>query len=294
MNAHSKGVSAKADRATAAAQSDPQAVPSKAGIPNAMEIWNALGKTDPKHTKGFKRAGGFSGTALKPIWVEQRLTEVFGPCGTGWGMARPEFQVVSGHNHEVLVYCTLSAWYWRDDEKRTVFGVGGDKVVTHIKANEKYNRAERWDNDDEAFKKAFTDALLNAFKHVGVGADIHMGLFDDSKYVAAVAREFAEGTENGEQDIAHPKQARGLEGPYTSKAALFKAFNALQTEVIRCGDDETLTCLLATDDSKAVVEQCERDAPHYLHGGEPAPEDFEPLYARIKRMRDEFQLEKAA
>lgn len=156
-------------------------------------IWDTLGRTDPAHTKKFTRAGGFKGDAIKPIWAERRMTEQFGPCGLGWGMDEPSFQVVTGHNNEVLVYCIASIWY-RDGEKgsQRVFGVGGDKVVTHIKANEQYNRPERWENDDEAFKKAFTDALSNAMKHIGVGADVHMGLFDDSKYVSEMRREFAE------------------------------------------------------------------------------------------------------
>lgn len=154
-------------------------------------LWLKLGKTDPAHTKGFKRSGGFSGTALKPMWVWQRLTEEFGSCGKGWGMERPSFETVAGENREVLVYCTVAGWYLDDNGDRCpVFGVGGDKAVTYIKANEQYNRPERWENDDEAFKKAFTDALMNAFKFIGVGADIHMGLFDDSKYVAEVRREF--------------------------------------------------------------------------------------------------------
>lgn len=153
-------------------------------------LWLKLGKTDPAHTKGFKRSGGFSGTALKPMWVWQRLTEEFGPCGKGWGMEQPTFQVVPGENREVLVYCTVSGWYLDGGVSCPVFGVGGDKAVTYIKANEQYDRPERWENDDEAFKKAFTDALMNAFKFIGVGADIHMGLFDDSKYVASVRREF--------------------------------------------------------------------------------------------------------
>ncbi|UXO93963.1 ERF family protein [Pseudanabaena phage Pan3] len=97
-------------------------------------------------------------------------------------------------------------------------------------------------------------------------------------------------THTGEPD---GKAKRGLDGPYTSKAKLFAAFTALQNEVVRCGDDETLTCLLATEENKALIAQCERDAPHYLHGGDPAPEDFEPLFARIQRMRDVFQLENA-
>lgn len=156
------------------------------------DLWDRLGKTDPAHTKQFKRAGGFSGTAIKPMWSYRRLTEEFGPCGTGWGVDKPEFQVVAGENREVMVFCTVSGWYLNNGERRAVFGVGGDKVVSYVKANEQYRRPERWENDDEAFKKAFTDALTNAFKLVGVGADVHMGLFDDNKYVNAIRQEFAD------------------------------------------------------------------------------------------------------
>lgn len=155
-------------------------------------LWDKLGKTDPAHTKTFKRAGGFSGTAIKPMFSYRRLTEEFGPCGTGWGVGEPTFQVVPGQNHEVLVFCTVAGWYLHEGEQRSVYGVGGDKVVTYIKANEQYNRPERWENDDEAFKKAFTDALTNAFKFVGVGADVHMGMFDDNKYVNDMRQHFKE------------------------------------------------------------------------------------------------------
>jgi hypothetical protein len=157
------------------------------------KIWDQLGRTDPKHTKSFKRGGGFTGTAIKPMWSYHRMTEMFGPCGTGWGVGEPQFQIVSGVNQEVMVYCTASIWYAEGEGvSRTVYGVGGDKIVTHIKANAQYNRAERWENDDEAFKKAFTDAVTNALKLIGVGADVHMGMFDDNKYVNTMRQEFAE------------------------------------------------------------------------------------------------------
>jgi hypothetical protein len=158
-------------------------------------LWLKLGKTDPAHTKGFKRSGGFSGTALKPMWVWQRLTEEFGPCGTGWGFGEPTFQVVPTAT-EILVYCTVSAWHGKPEN--VLFGVGGDKALTV----NKYGPS----SDDEAFKKAFTDALMNAFKFIGVGADIHMGLFDDSKYVATVRKEF-EGDTN---KTIHQDQADAL------------------------------------------------------------------------------------
>lgn len=165
-------------------------------------LWDKLGKTDPAHTKSFKRAGGFSGTAIKPMFSYRRLTEEFGPCGSGWGVDEPVFQVVPGQNNEVLVFCTVSGWYTLNGNRCSVYGVGGDKVVTYIKANEQYNRPERWENDDEAFKKAFTDALTNAFKLVGVGADVHMGMFDDNKYVNSMKEEFSQ------QANDHPQQQK--------------------------------------------------------------------------------------
>lgn len=145
------------------------------------ELWDALGKTDPKHTKGFKRGGGFSGTAIKPMWVYRRLTEQFGPVGKGWGHSKPSYEVVSGADGEVLVYCTVECWH--GDRASSFYGVGGDKVVA--------KRGSGLFNNDEAFKSAFTDAVMNAFKSVGVAADVHMGLFDDDKYVAEMEREFS-------------------------------------------------------------------------------------------------------
>jgi hypothetical protein len=146
-----------------------------------LAIWNALGKTDPNATKPFKRGGGFSGTAVKPMWILKRLTEQFGPAGVGWGVNEPTFQVVSSGD-DVLVYCTVSAWHGKRDN--ILWGVGGDKVAGKNK-NGLFT-------DDEAFKKAFTDACNNAFKSIGVAADIHLGLFDDDKYVSQARIEFAE------------------------------------------------------------------------------------------------------
>jgi hypothetical protein len=145
------------------------------------DLWDRLGKTDPAHTKPFKRSGGFSGTSIKPIYSYRRMTEEFGPCGEGWGINEPSFQVVTGSEGEVLVYCTVSIWHGTKD--KTVFGVGGDKVVV--------KQSSGLRGDDEAFKKAFTDGVTNALKLIGVGADVHMGMFDDDKYVNTLKQEIA-------------------------------------------------------------------------------------------------------
>lgn len=158
------------------------------------DLWDRLGKTDPSHTKQFKRAGGFSGTAIKPMWAYRRMTEEFGPCGTGWGVNEPSFQVVPGPEGEMLVYCTASIWY--GEREKIAFGVGGDKAV----GKNKYGLT----GDDEAFKKAFTDAITNALKMIGVGADVHMGRFDDNKYVNDLRSEFNERSA-GEKKPTQPR-----------------------------------------------------------------------------------------
>lgn len=163
------------------------------------KLWDNLGRTDPAHVKRFKRAGGFSGTAIKPMWSFRRMTEEFGPCGIGWGVGEPSFQTVPGPEGEMLVYCTASVWYKQgEDVSKTIFGVGGDKVV----GKNKYGLV----TDDEAFKKAYTDAVTNALKLIGVGADVHMGLFDDNKYVADMQKEFADEPETPAKSSAQLKR----------------------------------------------------------------------------------------
>lgn len=153
--------------------------------PENLRYWDQLGKTDPAHTKQFKRSGGFSGTAIKPMWCNLRMTEFFGPCGVGWGPDKPEYQVVPAED-EILVYCTVGLWYMDGEKKAQVYGVGGDKILTKNTNGTK--------SSDEAFKAAYTDALGNAMKFIGVAADVHMGLFDDNKYVQEMNAEFGNGT----------------------------------------------------------------------------------------------------
>jgi hypothetical protein len=144
------------------------------------DLWDRLGKTDPAHTKSFQRAGGFKGTAIKPMWSYRRMTEEYGPCGVGWGVGEPTFKIIEAGD-EILVYCIASVWH--GSKENVVYGVGGDKAVAKFSSGLK--------TDDEALKKAFTDGVTNALKMIGVGADVHMGMFEDSKYVSEMKAEYA-------------------------------------------------------------------------------------------------------
>lgn len=243
-----------------------------------LSIWHALEKTDPKHTKAFKRAGGFSGTAVAPIYMTRRMTEMFGPAGKGWGMGDPAFRTVE-HGDEVLVFCTVPVWW--EEHSQTVYGVGGDKAVTKRRDGGLFY-------DDEAFKKAYTDALSNAFKQLGMAADIHMGLYDDSKYVNSLRAEFA--NENGGQQPAaqpaqKPAQKQIMSGPHQTPTALKQAAGALMHDIMGTADEQELDGLLA--DNAATIEQIKRDVPTWW-AGKPGTDEL-GMSARIENHRRDLR-----
>lgn len=233
-----------------------------------LKLWEILGRTDPKQTKPFKRSGGFKGTAIKPMWSYRRMTEEFGPCGQGWGVGKPVFQVVPA-GEEILVYCTTSIWWTSNAGMarigadgiaetmplviHTVYGVGGDKVVTKFDAYTK--------SDDEAFKKAFTDAITNALKMIGVGADVHMGMFDDNKYVNTMQAEFSETAESvitNSYQNEPPKRVAGVNpktGERTSNSIRKEEEAQLVRELAECQTVPMLTKLALAWSVKAETEK---------------------------------------
>jgi len=231
-----------------------------------LAIWDALKKTDPAHTKKFKRAGGFSGTSVKPIYMTQKMTGLFGPAGSGWGMGEPKFDVVSAGD-EILVYCTGSIWWTNPampEERYTVYGVGGDKVVT--------KRSSGPFCDDEAFKKAYTDAMSNAMKQIGMAADIHMGQHDDDKYVQKVAREIAAGA-----------KANKWAGPL-SRTALNDALHKVSRDVTDCNDEASLDDILKA--ANPIIKQAMTDWPVAILGDGG---DIQGLKPRAEMMRVQFR-----
>lgn len=91
-------------------------------------------------------------------------------------------------------------------------------------------------------------------------------------------------------DAPTKKRAEPLEGPHTSKTALWKAVRAFVHEVHGCGDSDMFEALLADKDNVDLLKQCRRDAPQLLDGGSDMPDDYEPINDLIKRMRRDFDL----
>ena len=145
-------------------------------MPNKnMKIWETLSKTNPEYTKQAPSSYGKRITTIDPMYQIQSMTDLFGPVGLGWKY-KVDYKYIDG-----LVFAEVTIKYFTDEWHE----YGPVCSVQNLsKSNNKL--------DDEAPKKAMTDAMTKAFSHLGMSADVFLGKFDDSKYVEQMKQEFSQ------------------------------------------------------------------------------------------------------
>lgn len=159
-----------------------------------MALWELVHNTPPQYTKGFKRGGGFAGTAIDPTYLVMRATELWGPIGLDWGYEVVEERYVEGepilHYPEtgpVQVLGHITVHIIRLRLTYPVFG-GTEQpaAIGHIEQFGQTTFIGRDKNglftDEEAPKKSLTDALSKCLSLLGFGADVRIGKFEDSVY----------------------------------------------------------------------------------------------------------------
>lgn len=152
-----------------------------------LELWEKVEKTDPAHTKPYKGKGGFSGTAIKPIYLIKKATELWGPMGSRWGVKVLSENVYEGCpilaptgviGHEKLHSVLIELRYPINDSDTNGLATVqsfGHTLLCGVNKNGYFT-------DDEAPKKSMTDAIGNALHRLGFSADIYFGHFDGNKY----------------------------------------------------------------------------------------------------------------
>jgi hypothetical protein len=159
-------VNAPAKKPTAAKPADDN--------PN-LAIWNAVCRTDPRHTKRVNQRGGF--TAIDAQYQIMEATRQFGPIGVGWGYdaGAPIFQ-------NTMVVVPVTIWH----------GKRGNSFGPIYGCAEMFGKYP----DRDAPKKAETDGITKGLSQLGFNADVFLGLFDDNKYVEQMRQEFGDGPAN--------------------------------------------------------------------------------------------------
>lgn len=172
-----------------------------------MKLWQSVCVTDPKAVKPIT-GKQYKGNSPKPYWVIQRATEVFGPCGLGWGV-----QILSERferfGDEALHIAHVKVWYMQDGKRGEIEQMGQTRAA-YISAAGKHIV------DEDAPKKSATDGMVKCLSMLGFAGDIFSGQWDDSKYVQWAAeetkrREMPTITEKEAADIAAMIQEIGAD-----------------------------------------------------------------------------------
>jgi hypothetical protein len=156
-----------------------------------LALWEQVQTPDPAYTKSFTRGGGFSGTAINATWLVKRATEVWGPMGLNWGITICEEKILEGAPfslgdgqiaHEKIHCIRVDLWYPAGEQRGVVTQFGQTTFVGRNKHG--------CFTDEEAPKKSLTDAMTKALSLLGFAADVHMGKFDDNKYVNSAREKY--------------------------------------------------------------------------------------------------------
>ncbi len=142
-----------------------------------LDIYNIV-RVVPEEAKKPIEGGRLSGmTDINPMWRIKTLTEQFGVCGIGWytEIVNKEIYPVG---EEIIVSVDCNLYIKIDGEwSKPISGTGGSKLISA--------ESKGLFNDDEAFKKAETDAISVCCKKLGIGADVYWNKDGESKYTPA-------------------------------------------------------------------------------------------------------------
>lgn len=154
-----------------------------------LSLYNRI-KAVPESAQKTIEGGRLKGmTDINPMWRIRTLTEEFGVCGIGWKPVIKKLWTEPGENGEVAMFCDISLSVKVDGEwSAPIPGIGGAMFISAEKSG--------LYTDDEAPKKAYTDALSVACKALGMGADVYWQKGDGSKYNNATNKPDAKATKD--------------------------------------------------------------------------------------------------
>lgn len=178
-----------------------------------LKIWESHADIDPKFTKPIT-GKAYKGTSPNPQYVVRCLTELFGPVGIGfgWNVIAEDFTKLGD---ETLHWCRIS--FWHTDRANTFESYGQTKAAYPTSSG-------KFMVDEDAPKKSLTDAIIKAASHIGIGANIFLGRWDDQKYVAEVNAEYRaeERKSSGpsQDEIAHERAVNDAQAMIESADSL--------------------------------------------------------------------------
>lgn len=145
----------------------------KEEINKNLELYNKFGVT-PKEAQKPIQGGRLNGmTDINPMYRIKALTEQFGAVGFGWYYEITNKWLEQGADGVIGAFVDINLYVKYNGEwSKPIHGTGGSTFVA--------KESKGLYTDDEAYKKALTDAISIACKSLGMCADIYYA--KDSKF----------------------------------------------------------------------------------------------------------------
>ena len=130
---------------------------------------NALKKINAGRLKGM--------SDINPMWRFKKLTEMFGPCGTGWWYEITDRRIVDDAlTNQRAAFVDVLLYYKHPETGEISHGIPGTGGSSFVAQESRGAYLS-----DECYKMALTDAISVAAKALGVAADVYFSA-DRTKY----------------------------------------------------------------------------------------------------------------
>lgn len=131
-----------------------------------LDLYNVF-RVVPENAKKKIEAGRLKGmTDINPMFRIKSLTEQFGICGFGWYYEITKQWLEQGADGVISAFVNINLYIKYNGEwSKPICGTGGSTFVA--------KELKGLYTDDEAYKKALTDAISIACKNLGMCADVY-------------------------------------------------------------------------------------------------------------------------
>lgn len=152
-----------------------------------LNIWDQVKSTDENYIKPIFTSNGGNLSSINHNYQIMRATNLFGPCGLGWGYEILKEEYVKGAalfkehpesgNHTLHVV-QIKLWYKPEGYKGGINDLKGE--ITHFGQTVLSNtdNSGNFEFDENAPKKSLTDAIGKCLSMLGFSADIYSGQYD--------------------------------------------------------------------------------------------------------------------
>lgn len=131
-----------------------------------LDLYNVF-RVVPENAKKKIEAGRLKGmTDINPMFRIKSLTEQFGICGFGWYYEITKQWLEQGADGVISAFVNINLYIKYNGEwSKPICGTGGSTFIA--------KETKGLYTDDEAYKKALTDAISIACKNLGMCADVY-------------------------------------------------------------------------------------------------------------------------